>query len=241
MTAGTWRLVSVLYPRRFRVRFGSEMRQVYEDAAVFGSAGSRLSFWSDLLRSAVSVRMEESMKASRVIAVVLTLVGVFGVAFLVTGSRGPAMFAVAGGFAAVVGAIAGLAWLSSRVGKAGAERDYNVRAFRWWWVPAVALGLYELVFAIGMLIDDPKKENVFALAVIGGFAALIFFGLATKARRRGNWMVAVGALPMLPFFWMWPAALTALVVVVAAVSENFRISAGTEPALAGSGGPPTGL
>lgn len=238
MTTGTWRLVSVLYPRRFRARFGSEMYQVYEDAALFGESGSRLGFWSDVLRSAVSVRMEESMKASRVIAAVLTLAGVFGVAFVLTGARGPAMFGVAAGLAALVGSVFGLAWLSSRVGKAGAERDYNGRTFRWWWVPAVALGLFEFGFAIAMLIDEPKIENVFALAVIGGFASLIFLGLKTKARRRGNWMVAVGALPMLPFFWLWPAAVTALVVVVAAVSENFRISAAAVGVL---GGPPTGL
>ncbi len=135
------------------------------------------------------------------------------------------------GVLAVIGAIYGLAMLTARR-RRGAELDHRARGFRWWWVAAGVLGLMQAGMGIGQLIDDPKKENVFALVVFGAFAALIFGGMALRDRRTGNWMIATGALPMLPFIWIYFPPVLALVTIVMALSDNLRMSAQGPSALA---------
>ncbi len=88
----------------------------------------------------------------------------------------------------------------------------------WWVVLAVLVGAFELVMGIGQLVDEPKLENVLALAAFGGFASLVIVGAWLRHRRRAaaDVMIAIGVLPMLPFVWMVIPPIAALIVVVAA-------------------------
>ncbi|MEX2392941.1 MAG: hypothetical protein WD826_00535, partial [Actinomycetota bacterium] len=131
-------------------------------------------------------------------------------------------FMVTAAILAFFAVLYGIATLISRTGR-GAEHDYAVRPRRWWWAIAGLLGTVELFVGVGQLIDDPKKENAFALVIIGGFAALTFGGMFMRNRSAGNWMIATGALPMLPSIWMIVPPFLAMIVIVMALSDNIRM------------------
>jgi hypothetical protein len=162
------------------------------------------------------------------------VVFVFGGTMLVTGaaasSASGGLFALA--MLALIAVIYGVAMLVGRRGAMGAEHDYaGGRRFRWWWVPAALLATFQLVFMVGQEIDDPKPENFVALLVIGAFSALVFAGMRIRNRQRGNWMIATGVLPMLPFIWVVVPPIVSLLVIVMALSDNIRMSRQARPAV----------
>jgi hypothetical protein len=158
-----------------------------------------------------------------VIAFIVVAVG--GGTFLVTGAAASVpggMFAV--GILALLAMVYGVSALLARRGALGAEHDYSARRKHWWWIPAALVGAFQLLFMAGQLIEDPKIENVFALAVVGAFSALVFGGMAVSNRRAGNWMIATGVLPMVPFIWVVVPPLVSLLVIVMAMSDNIRMT-----------------
>jgi len=129
-----------------------------------------------------------------------------------------------GGF--VAAGIAACWMLSSAVMRTpvATEDVYSRNRFRWFWVPAGLLAVFQFLFMGGQLVSDPKIENVFALAVISAFSALIVLGMFKAPRIRGNWMIAVGVLPMLPFFWIVVPTVLSLIVIVGALADNIAVS-----------------
>lgn len=217
---GAYRLLLRMYPASFRHRFGAEMAQVF--AAAVSDEGIRV--WprtiADVVASAPALWIEETHVKTRLAVAAFFAVAVGGGTMLVIGSSSPAhVIPVAAAVGAGIGAVFGVSALVGRFGR-GAEHDYATRRPRWWWALAALGGLAEVVVAVRQLVEDPKIENVAALVVIGGFAALIFGGMAIRNRRVGNWLIATGMLPFVPFVWFPPAPIAALVVIVAALSEN---------------------
>ena len=214
-----------LYPSEFRSRFADELLQIIRDRQTFERRVRWTSVFGDLFTSAVVQRMKEMSGMKTKLGVLLfVVVAVLGGTMLVTGtSGGRVTFLIA---FVVLFAIGLVLAISTIIGssRAGAEYDYGARKFRWWWVPAALAGAVELFIGIGQLIDDPKKENVFALAVMLAFAGLVFGGMAVRNRVAGNWMIATGVLPMVPWFWMVVPPILGLVVIVMALSDNVRMS-----------------
>lgn len=160
-----------------------------------------------------------------------TVVGVGGGATVVTGvSFGRRTLVLC--FLALI-AIGVIFAMSTLIGsrRVGAEYDYTGRRFRWWWVPAALAGAVELLIGAGQMIDDPKIENAAALGIMLAFAGLVFGGMAIRNRVAGNWMIATGVLPMIPWFWMIVPPVLGLVVIVMALADNVRLSGRPRPAV----------
>ena len=221
-----------LYPAGFRSRFGDEMLQTILDRRTYERRVGWPTAFADLVASAVVQRSREMTGMKTKLGVLLfTVVGVGGASMLVTGvsfGRSSLMVTLVALF--VIGVIYAVSTLigSRRV---GAEYDYTGRRFRWWWVPAALAGAAELFIGVGQLIDDPKIENVAALGILGAFAGLVFAGMAIRNRIAGNWMIAAGVLPMIPWFWMIVPPVLGLVVIVMALADNVRMAARTRPAV----------
>lgn len=223
MTALYVRLLR-MYPPSFRARFGEEMLQFVRDEAALGRRVSWLRTFADLFGSALVQRGRDGHMKVKLAAVAFIVLIVGGGTMLVTGAAA----SVSGGiFAAAVLAYLGLVFgISALVSRRspGAEHDYVKPGKRWWWIVAAVLGMFQLVFMTGQLIEDPKAENVAALAVVSAFSALVFGGMIVRDRRVGNWMIAVGVLPMLPFIWVVLPPIASLLVIVMALSDNMRIA-----------------
>ena len=214
-----------LYPTTFRSRFADELLQTIRDRQTFEHRIGWPTVFGDLFMSAVVQRTKELSRMRTKLGVLLFIVvAVGGGSMVVTGtSFGRVWFVVTLVVLVAIGAVLAVATLIGS-GRAGAEYDYGARRFRWWWIPAAVAGAAELFVGFGQLIDDPKKENAFALAVMLAFAGLVFGGMAIKNRVAGNWMITTGALPMVPWFWLvWPPIL-GIVVIVMALSDNVRMS-----------------
>ena len=213
-----------LYPQTFRARFADEMLRTLEDEMHFGGRVPWVRTYADLFGSAMVQRGRDGKMRTKLAVLAFIVLAVGGGTFLVTGAAASVsggLFAI--GILALLALVYAIATLLARRGELGTEHDYAARTFRWWWVPAGLLGTFQLVFMIGQLIDDPKIENVFALAVIGAFSALVFGGMRVRNRRAGNWMIATGVLPMLPFIWVVVPPLVSLLVIVMAMSDNNRM------------------
>ncbi len=221
-----------LHPKPFRAQFGDEIMQVLSDERRIRGRVRHLHATGDLFGSLfVQGWKAEGMK-TRLAVISFVIVAVGGGTMLVTGAvlAVSTMLVTIGVLAALGLVYASAALLAARGGR-GAEYDYGARRFRWWWVPAALVGAFEALFGIGQLIDDPKLTNLFALIAIGGFAALVFGGMAVRNRRAGNWMIATGVLPMVPFIWMVFPPIVALLVIVMALSDNLRLSGRTPAAV----------
>jgi hypothetical protein len=214
-----------LYPSEFRSRFADELLQTIRDRQTFEHRVGWPTVFGELFTSAAVQRTKESKDMKTKLGVLLfVIVAVGGGSMFVTGtSFGRVWFVVTLVVLFAIGAVLAVATLigSSR---AGAEYDYGARKFRWWWVPAALAGAVELFIGFGQLIDDPKKENAFALVIMLAFAGLVFGGMAIRNRVAGNWMIATGVLPMVPWFWMVVPPILGLVVIVMALSDNVRMS-----------------
>jgi hypothetical protein len=173
----------------------------------------------DAVKSAPRAQFEEgSMRSIGIAAGIVALAIAIGGA--VTGSFFVGSLVVIGG----TGLIVGIAALTSRLGNRSAERDYMLSRWPWWLFIGAGLAIFEVVFVVGQLIDEPKKENVFALGVMVVFASLFLGGafLRRRGHSGGNWMIASVGLPMLMApWWVWPPIL-GLALMVGSISEVFR-------------------
>jgi hypothetical protein len=96
----------------------------------------------------------------------------------------------------------------------------------WWLVLAAVHALLEIALgiAIGVALEPDRSVNPGSVA--GGIAiaaggVLVLAGIAVRRRRRfaGDVMIAAGALPAMPFFWLILPLVTGLVVVAAAAVD----------------------
>jgi hypothetical protein len=230
---GLYRRAVLLYPAAFRAQFGADMEQVVRTQVTSGESVGWTRVFVDLFGSALVQRWEAGHMRKHLAVIGFIVLFVFGGTMLVTGagaSVSGGLFALA--MLALVAVIYGVATIVGRRGAMGAEHDYaGSRRFRWWWVPAALLAAFQLVFMVGQEIDDPKPENLLALLVIGAFSALVFAGMRIRDRQRGNWMIATGVLPMLPFIWVVVPPIVSLLVIVMALSDNIRMSRRPRPAV----------
>jgi hypothetical protein len=214
-----------LYPETFRARFADEMLLTLRDEIRFGGRVPWVRRFADLFGSALVQRGRDGKMRTKLAVIAFIVLAVGGGTFVVTGAASSVSGgAFALGIIALLAILYGIAALLARRGALGAEHDYAARTFRWWWVPAGLIGAFQLLFMTGQLIDDPKIENVFALAVVAAFSALVFGGMAVRNRRAGNWMIATGVLPMVPFIWVVVPPLVSLLVIVMAMSDNIRMT-----------------
>lgn len=215
-----------LYPPTFLTRFEDEMLQVIHDYKLLDGRVPWTRVYGDLMTSAVVQRLKEMSDMRTKIGVLLFLVvAVGGGTMMVTGvsfGRSWVVMTLLALFA--IGLIFAVSTLVANRGGKGAEYQYTRRKLRWWWVPAGLVGAFQVLFMLGQLIDDPKKENLFGVAVIAAFSAIVFVGMAVRNRIAGNWMIATGVLPMLPFFWIVIPTMLALLVIVMALADNIRMS-----------------
>ena len=214
-----------LHPASFRDRFGDEILQVIEDMRRDGVGGRQM----DLLRSALVQRWEDGhVNRHKIAAAAFLVLAVGGGTVMVIGARanGRAL-GIATMIFLFIALTYGLAAVLAKVGRHGAERDYSTRRFRWWWVLAGGAAVLELMTVVHQITEDPKPENLVALAFGLLFAGLIAGGMAVRNRKAGNWMLAAGVLPLVPFIWFPPAPVAAMIVIVAALSENIRLGART--------------
>jgi hypothetical protein len=221
-----------MYPPSFRARFGEEMLQLVRDEATHGRRVPWVRTFADLLGSAFIQRWEMKNMRSNWWLVPFGVLLAFGATFMVVGSAfSVATLLVLLAELGVAGLIIGAAMLIGRRGSLGAEHDYAGRRFRWWWVPAGLIGAAEVTMITAQLIREPKGTNLFAFALISTFAALVFGGLATKNRRRGNIMIAIGVAPVMALFWSIVPPILALLVIVMALSDNARMSSRPQAAV----------
>ncbi|HVL82403.1 MAG TPA: hypothetical protein VM840_12515 [Actinomycetota bacterium] len=215
-----YRFLMLAYPRSFRDRFGEEMLLDLEEAR--REMGPRI--WTRTLTELVTVapraRWEEGMVKTKLIAGVFLLLIAGGGTMLVTG-LGPDIRSAFVPLLILAGLVA-LMGIAAATSRAGAERTYAVEGRRWWWIPAGLLGLLQVAMGVGQFIDDPSSSNLGALVLFVLFGGLILGGMSVQNRVAGNWMIAAGALPMLPFVWMVGPPVLALVTIVMAVSDNLR-------------------
>jgi hypothetical protein len=160
----------------------------------------------------------------------MVLIAVAGSVLVVSASvldlGGPASIAVLGGglFFVILGALS--LWSARRNG-VSTEYTYKggaPKAWTWWTLLAAGLAVLYVLAATGQLIATPKGTNVGALAIMAGFASLIFIGLKLRQGSRvlGNWMIVFATVPALTFFWViWPAVL-GLAIIVGSVKEAFN-------------------
>lgn len=215
-----YRALMACYPRSFRDRFGDEMLLDFADARRDMGVAIWTRTLAELVTAAPRARWEEGIVRTKLLAGLVLFLIVGGATLLVTGAAGVLRV----GFVPllVLIGVLGLLGIATAVSRAGAERTYAAGGRRWWWVPAGLLGAFEVVMGVGQLIDDPKSANLGALVMFLLFAGLIFGGMIVSNRIAGNWMIAIGALPMLPFVWMFAPPILALVVIVMAVADNLR-------------------
>lgn len=226
-----YRTLLLAYPRAFRQVYGADMVQVFGDRlrAERERRGRRtgLRVWFltllDLFKTAPLQRMEKKMTREAAFAVVFAVGLAAAVAFFVTGAGGSMVFLVALGVFIISVVVLGVTG-AFKTGRARGSTPAGKFGLRDWWVVlAGLLGLVEIVMITGQLINDPKWENVLALAIVGGLGALALTGIWFRSRSRstGDWMIVVGVLPFCALFWaIWPPVLALLVMVLALIDST---------------------
>ena len=217
-----YRRLLQLYPSSFRARFGEEMLLFIRDEAAHGRRVPWLRMFVDLFGSAAVQRWEEGRMRPKIGLALVVIILAAALTLLFTGSTISApvillFITILGGFAAIVAA-------GMLLGRRGAEHAYAPRGARWWWVPAGLLGAGQIGLGVSQLVSDPKVENVAALCFFSAFSALVFGGMAIRNRIAGNYMIAIGVLPLgSVVWWIFPPVL-ALIVIVNAIADNVRTS-----------------
>ena len=106
---------------------------------------------------------------------------------------------------------------------AGGRPVLRTLARNWWLVLAALVGLFEVAFGVAIpLHDGVNFDTVGGGAIVATAGLLVLGGLAVRQRRSrvvGNLMIAVGAMPMMPWLWIIPLPLAGLTVIVAATVD----------------------
>jgi hypothetical protein len=92
----------------------------------------------------------------------------------------------------------------------------------WWLVLAALVGTFEVAFGVAIPIAEGASfDTVGGGALIATAGLLMLGGIALRRRSRvaGDSMIAVGALPTVPFFWMILPPLAGLAVIVASAFD----------------------
>jgi hypothetical protein len=96
-------------------------------------------------------------------------------------------------------------------------------ARNWWLVLAALVGLFEVGFGVAIpLTEGANFDTVGGGGLIATAGLLVLGGVAVRQRRSrlaGDAMMAVGAIPMLPWVWIIPLPLAGLTVIVAAILD----------------------
>ena len=92
----------------------------------------------------------------------------------------------------------------------------------WWLMLAGLVGILEVAFGVAIPIEEGANfDTVGGGALVATAGLLVLGGIALRRRSRvaGDIMIAVGALPTVPFFWMILPPLAGLTVIVAAAFD----------------------
>ena len=146
-------------------------------------------------------------------------------AVLFMGTRDPAQMTLAS--VVVLAAIAIVTLIPLSLGRRFSRpseaiyRDGGRTGFVWWLVPAVGLGLAQIAVIGKQMIEDPKPQNVFALALFVGFSSCLAAGIILRAQGKpvGRVLIIIGVIPCAMVFWSIGPPLVVLVVVVAVLME----------------------
>jgi MYXO-CTERM domain-containing protein len=96
-------------------------------------------------------------------------------------------------------------------------------ARNWWLILAALVGLFEVAFGAAIPLEEGASfDTVGGGAIIATAGLLVLGGIAVRRRRArvaGDVMIAVGAMPMMPWLWIIPLPVAGLTVIVAAVVD----------------------
>jgi MYXO-CTERM domain-containing protein len=96
-------------------------------------------------------------------------------------------------------------------------------ARNWWLILAALVGLFEIAFGVAIPLEEGATfDTVGGGAIIATAGLLVLGGIAVRRRRSrvaGDVMIAVGALPMMPWIWIIPLPVAGLTVIVAATVD----------------------
>lgn len=98
----------------------------------------------------------------------------------------------------------------------------------WWLIAAGLVAAFNVVFAVGNIIDPddgPLWGKIVLLGVMVAGLGAIVTGLALRRRGRvsGSWLIAIGVLPAAPalfLFWFPPAVLYGALAIATAVAAT---------------------
>jgi hypothetical protein len=97
-------------------------------------------------------------------------------------------------------------------------------ARNWWLVLAGLVGIFEVAFGVAIPLEEGANfDTVGGGALIAAAGLLMLAGTAVRRRRSrvaGDIMIAVGALPMIPWLWIIPLPLAGLTVIVASAFDS---------------------
>jgi hypothetical protein len=97
-------------------------------------------------------------------------------------------------------------------------------ARNWWLILAALVGLFEVAFGVAIPLEEGASFDTVGGGAIVATAGLLILGGIAVCRRRsriaGDIMIAIGALPMLPWLWMILPPLAGLTVIVAAAFDS---------------------
>jgi hypothetical protein len=226
-----YRTLLLAYPRAFRQVYGADMVQVFGDRLRDSRArsGRRASIrvWLltllDLFATAPLERMERKMSREAAFGMVFVLLLALAAASYMLGTEEhwvPVAFVLLAAAAIALG-VSG----SIRRRSGGDVTPAGPSGIRPWWVLLAGLmGIVEVGGAIGHVVRDRGIENPGALAGLLGAGLLMLVGVWFRGRSRsgGDWMIVIGVLPFLAFFWLIVPAILAVVVVTTALMDSAK-------------------
>ena len=96
-------------------------------------------------------------------------------------------------------------------------------ARNWWLILAALVGLFEVGFGVAIPLEEGTSfDTVGGGAILAAAGLLVLGGIAVRRQRSritGDIMIAVGAVPMLPWLWMILPPLLGLPVILAAAFD----------------------
>ncbi len=91
----------------------------------------------------------------------------------------------------------------------------------WWQALAVLLGGLEVGTGVSTPFEDPTTGGLTAGVITAAAGLLVLVGVAVRRGRRahGDVMIAVGVLPVVPWYWTYVFPITGVIVVAAALVD----------------------